>query len=223
MTRLHARCLFSKPLIPLLGMRPGPRAIPFIPLLCACLLVTSAQCASSHDSALSIKLHESVAVSSPVITIGLLAEIAGPRETVNRIKQLALGASPLPGRSRRISRGYIKMRLRAAGIDPDKIAFTGPDYVLISRLSSPKTAKNAPQTAPKPPSTASNHTPHLPPDIRRGQVLVVKARYGLVEVTAEAVAMESGRVGEVIRVQVRGGRGRVLVRLTGPHSAEVVR
>jgi hypothetical protein len=168
--------------------------------------------------ALAIFLPNQKVVSAPLLRLGDLAVLSGPEELVERCGALVVGQAPLPGRSRAVTRGYLKMRLRAAGLCDRDFEFDGAEVVQVERAGS-AAGSGAGAVAPTP------RPPGSPPDLAvgRGEALLVRACFGLVEVRAEATALEPGRVGETIWAQIKGGRQKILVRVTGPHTAEVSR
>lgn len=206
----------------------------FVSALSLCYLVavaTASPGASTGEAAsgasthvVHVRLHGRVVVRQGTVVVSTLADIRGPKVEVERVGQIVVGPAPLPGRQRKISRGYIKIRIRAAGIDADHIAFEGPDEVVVVGAHDSGGAEHSHQGPHRSPGDVSVRTKgKAKPLVRRGQPLVVRARYGMVEVRAEAVAMEDGWLGDVVRVQVRQGRARILVRLVGPRIAEVLR
>ncbi|MCD6352101.1 MAG: flagella basal body P-ring formation protein FlgA [Armatimonadetes bacterium] len=181
------------------------------------------------SAALVVKLREEVRPQGPTLLLGALAEIEGPEERVRALEGVVLGRTPIAGHSRRISRGYVKLRLRAAGFGCDAIRFEGAQEVLVhgpERPSSPPRPSSLRRPTPgrqaQPSPDARQSDDLLPIIVKRGQLLRVHVQYGPVEVTAEGRAEEEGRLGDIIQARVGAARHKILVRLTGPGSAEVV-
>ncbi|NMA70732.1 MAG: hypothetical protein GX961_02295, partial [Firmicutes bacterium] len=90
--------------------------------------------ASSEEPAIPegparVILPEVVEVPGGTVTLGDVAQIEGPPELVDRLAQVPVGAAPLPGRSRWLATGYLAVRFRQAGIDPDQVVVDGPERV----------------------------------------------------------------------------------------------
>src|SRR5690606_9429360 len=92
-------------------------------------------------------LPEVVEVPGGTVTLGDVAQIEGPPELVDRLAQVPVGAAPLPGRSRWLATGYLAVRFRQAGIDPDQVVVDGPERVQLVTPAAP--ASTAP-TSPAP-------------------------------------------------------------------------
>lgn len=76
-----------------------------------------------------VVLKEKVVVDGGNITLGKIGEFRGiDPSKVERIKDLVIGTSPLPGRERLISLDYVKTRLMAICND---IRVEGPDKILV--------------------------------------------------------------------------------------------
>ncbi|MBC7286516.1 MAG: flagella basal body P-ring formation protein FlgA [Armatimonadetes bacterium] len=175
---------------------------------------------------LRIRLLECATVAEGQIRLGQVAEVQGTDEKAAAIREIELGQAPLPGRKRSVTCGYIKMRMRAAGIDLSSVVFSGPEEVLVIRAPEDKNGgeeKPAPTVngAVKDPGPDGNRHQKRNLAVRRGDELMVHVECGLVRVTALGRAMDEGEVGDVVRVQVLQGK-RVLVRLTGVREGEVL-
>ncbi len=221
MPQLAASCMFSSLLVAATGVVP----------------TTQADDAPTRQ-AIRIVLHDQAPVTGPLVTLADLGRIEGVGERVAAIGAVVVGRAPLAGRSRGISRGYVKMRLRAAGLPLDDVEFGGAEEVLVSTPAALRACGGDGPTAradrgelsdPGGRSEPTGSRRLVPPRaeealvVSRGQPLVIRARYGLVEVRAEAKAQEAGRVGDVVPVQLSTGGSRILVRITGPGLAEVMR
>ena len=232
----------------LFGRRTGRYLLlaSIVPLIVVHSFAADSPKSSSEDHSTSsaqsvITLKKSARVTSPRITLSQVAEISAPPELVAKIGAIDIGRTPLPGRGRFITRGYIKIRLRAAGIDPDAFIFEGPEAVEVLgpqlQLQPQPRPRSVPDDSLSAPNSSSGSTRELlrgqggrravnePKKrlivVRRGEEVFVCASYGLVTVTAMGRALEDGAVGDVIKVQVVRGR-RLLARITGPHQAEVI-
>jgi hypothetical protein len=228
------------------------------------LAFTSLCHAEDTGDGVRVSLRERAVATGKVLLLGDLARVEGPEEKVCAIQSVTIGLAPVAGRSRRITLGYVKMRLRAEGVEPEQLVFEGPSEVVVStpavppRLSAPRggeaddlqwrfrTTTRGSETQGLPTATSvtgctvatsseageeawglfSGDKEGLcaPMAVERGQPLVVRCQYGLVQVRAEAVAQQPGRLGDVVEVQLRtNSRQKILVRIIGPGLGEVLR
>lgn len=158
------------------------------------------------------------AAAGQAVTLGDVAALKGPKDLVARAAAIDLGRAPLPGNSRTISRGYLKIRLRAVGVEDSDFSFDGADRVELFAPATDPAARATPKAAD---ASGAAPSPAAPPIIHRGDTILLRVCFGLVEVRTEAIAMEDGRLGDMIRVQVASGWQRVIARVTGPRTAEV--
>ncbi len=101
-----------------------------------CLLVSMAAHSALADTGVeipTIALRETAEVSAPTITLGDIAQITAPEESTGTLGAVVIGPSPLPGLSRSITIGYIKVRLRQNALDPNRMTFGDVDEVTVVR------------------------------------------------------------------------------------------
>src|SRR5208283_4451954 len=89
-----------------------------------------------------------------------------------QLAAVTIGPSPLPGDSRQVSAGYVKLRLRREGIDLAGIEVKG-DSVRVSRIGGGKPAK---RLAAK--DIAGQTAPEEAPVVRRSEAVEVIVRVG---------------------------------------------
>ena len=103
------------------------------------LLIAAALCGvvpatgAPEEGACQVTLRETATVSGGVITLGDIVDLAG--SAPEGMAELPLGNAPWPGRSRRISRAIVKVRLVSAGFDADSLEFLGGEACLVQRES----------------------------------------------------------------------------------------
>ena len=96
------------------------------------VLLATGCCRVAVGDPATVELRESVLIEGEGITLGQLAEIT-PQERAEELGAVKIGPAPLPGDSRRLTAGYLKMRLRHGGVACDEIAFTGAECVEVRR------------------------------------------------------------------------------------------
>lgn len=85
----------------------------------------------AEEERVSITLPASVSVEGSQLLLGEIAELSGPAELVEKLAQINAGAAPIPGSSRRLTRGHIEIRLRRAGVDLNLVDFQGAEAVQV--------------------------------------------------------------------------------------------
>ena len=86
------------------------------------------------ESITSINVYEKTTVEKDEILLGEIAGIESEDHVVIRkLKNIIIGRSPLPGKSRYIGRKYIKLRLKQRDIDLSKLTLQIPEKIKVSR------------------------------------------------------------------------------------------
>ncbi len=169
----------------------------------------------AHAQAATISLRERVSVEGDAITLGQLAEIA-PEDLAETLGAVEVGPAPLPGDSRLLTAGYLKIRLRSAGFACSEIAFTGAERVEVRRAS-----VAASQEA-EPPSEAAAPPPAPQPLIvPRGTRLRLTVSCGAVSIATEATLLEDAAVGARAAMRVEQTRETVVAQIVHPTEAQV--
>jgi len=151
-----------------------------------------------------IKLRESVEIGAKRIQLGALAEVTAPAEEAEALAALDMGPAPLPGRSRVLSLGYVKMRMRRWGLDPGAARFTGSPEVRVS--CAPPAGPSAEPIVHEGASEATPATPPTPPVVKCGARVQLAVIRGAVCILAEATTLEDGVVGRPVRMRVEQTR-----------------
>lgn len=95
------------------------------------LLVVLAQTAPPPGPRIALRREAQVASSD--VRLADIAEITAASEAADAIGAVVIGPAPLPGLSRSIRLGYVKVRLRQNGFDPDDMAFGDVREVIVRR------------------------------------------------------------------------------------------
>ena len=104
-------------------------------ITCGVLLAVGLIAALAAEVAV-IELKSRIEVNSDSVYLKDLAKIgtSDPLEQEN-LGNIVVVRAPLPGKSRRIKRPYIELKLRQHEIDPARVRFEGPSEVLVGRGS----------------------------------------------------------------------------------------
>lgn len=172
-----------------------------IPLLtCLCLL---------GQAPTTLALRPQVTVNGPEVRLGEAATLTAPADLAARLAAVSLGSAPVYGTTRVISAGYVRLRLRHAGLDPEGMTITG-EFVAVQRAAAGTGA--APTTAPETPALATGEKPV----VRRGEGVTVQAICGGVTVTLEGRAGQDAAVGQTITVYLPRTSRTVEARVIAP-------
>lgn len=90
----------------------------------------------TDESVLRLRIEAEVSVRAERFRLGDIATIEGGAPAQReRLAQIELGASPLPGQNRRFTRQQLLTRLRQHSIDPRTVQIEMPDTVRITRTA----------------------------------------------------------------------------------------
>ena len=103
-------------------------------LLVLGLLILAIPGSPYADSITSISVYVKTTVEKDEILLGKIAGIEGEDDVlIRKLKNVVIGRSPLPGKSRYIGRDYIKLRLKQNDIDLPRLALQIPEKIKVSR------------------------------------------------------------------------------------------
>ncbi len=84
----------------------------------------------------SISIKSPVEIGKPVISLGDIATFSGISEdVVEGLFDIEVGKAPPPGQTRTLSLAIVRIRLRQAGYEPDKVTISGPVTIVVSTRS----------------------------------------------------------------------------------------
>ncbi len=172
----------------------------------------------ADDVSATVKLRESTCVEGERIVLADLAEIT-PAEQSERLGAVDVGPSPLPGDSRRLSAGYLKMRLRRGGVSCDDLAITGAGSVEVRRASPPPTQRGAEGEVEAADPPGARHPAPRAVEVDRGTRLRLTVICGAVTVGAEATLLEDAVVGGRAKMRVEQTRETVTAQIEQPGRA----
>lgn len=184
------------------------------------LTVMAMTLAMSVTHSATVELAESAQIVGGSIELGAVAIISGSNEEVAGLAGLDLGPAPLPGQSRVLSLGYLKMRLRRWGVNASEIAFTGAGQV---RVSSPAivVAVATENTQPVTQTGVAQTLAPPPVIVKRGSMVRLRVTCGAVSVVAGATTLEDAAVGAAVKMRVAQTRQTVWAVLTSQTEANL--
>ncbi len=168
--------------------------------MAALVCLTAAGLASA---ATIIELSDTACIASDRIELGALATVTAPEQARERLQDLDMGPAPLAGRSRILTLGYLKMRIRRWGFAPEAMTFTGSEQVEVSRAAQPAPGVQAVAGEPSPESPLPAPAPAT---VKRGARVQLAVECGAVRILAEATTLEDGLVGQPVRMRVEQTR-----------------
>jgi flagella basal body P-ring formation protein FlgA len=103
-------------------------------LLLTVILLGGAGVAAVAQTPVRVDVRANSGVDQDMIALGDIAVVSGSDlALVRRLKAVTVGRSPLPGSSRNLTEGEVRVRLKQAQIDTDRIHLTVPATVNITR------------------------------------------------------------------------------------------
>ncbi len=185
--------------------------------------------AACRAGPVTVLLREEAVVAVGPVTLGQLADIEADTEASPEIAAVIIGSSPLPGRERRISAGYIRMRMARAGVSGDTAKLGGAAAVVVR-------VKSAEAVSPRDAATAkANGRRGIPPvgrdpttatageawSCKRGQRVQIRVLCGNIVVLTSGQLLENAAAWESVMARVGSTGGRVCGVLSGPRELTV--
>ena len=167
---------------------------------------------------ISVDLRESVRVDGEGISLAEIAEIT-PAEHAEELGAIRIGPAPLPGDSRRLSRGYLKIRLRRAGVACGEITFGGADAVEVRRAPPAVTQRQAQGEVEAAGPFCARHPDPPAATVDRGTRVRLTVICGAVSIGAEATLLEDAVVGGRAKMRVEQTRETVVAQIVQPSEA----
>lgn len=192
----------------LLGEGLPPRTAHATPMKHALLLLL-ALAAPAHSAPVHVSLHATAAGPSAggFLTLAQIADLSGGTKAERaRMAAVPVGRSPLPGETRLLTWGDVSLKLRQAGLHPERdavlegakqVAVAGTETAPPAVLPAPAPSESAPFQAAAPSAARAIA-------IHRSDAITIVVRQGDLLVTAKGVAREPGSVGQIIRVHRDG-------------------
>ena len=158
----------------------------------------------------SVEVHPTATATADYFLLGDLATVRCSDKALSaRLSAIVLGHAPIPGSTRPLTAGDIRLKLRQGGIDPETVTFTGSDTVVISAVSSPASPTDASD-----PAKAADGSKPADSLIHAGDGVNLVFESSGVVITARVTAITGGAAGSQISVRREGSdralRGTVL-------------
>ncbi|MCE5219223.1 hypothetical protein LLH03_19580 [bacterium] len=186
-------------------------------LTLALLIAASWAWAQPAPAPQSISFRTETEVVGEAATLGELATLEPP-EAATGLASLVVAAALSPGQSRSLTAGYLRLRLRHAGLDLTSVQVTCPERVTVSRkaVAAPPTAETKARTTPAAQVPASQV-------LRPGARVTLLVRAGGLTVQTPGECMETCVALGTGRFRVIETRATVYARVLDATSAEVIR
>lgn len=196
--------------------------------------------AMAKPSVQSVELKASATVAGGTVTLGDIA-VLQPAEA--GAAAIEIGPAPLPGASRELAVGYVRLRMRKAGVDLKSVSFTGAEKVAVTRealqtagaeavvdpvVDVPASAAGgevaATPAAPSRPSAPRPAALAQPREtVQRGSIFRLTLRSGGLSVDALGELLNPCAVGQIGKFRVNETRAMVAAMLVSDNTAEVIR
>ena len=103
-------------------------------VICCAIFMTGMLPRFSEAGLISIRGLEKAEINSDVIHLGHIAKIRGDDPAlVQRLKRIVIASAPLPGKSRHLNEGSIRLRLKQEKIDLSQIRLAAPKGIEVIR------------------------------------------------------------------------------------------
>jgi hypothetical protein len=166
----------------------------------------------------SVSLHPSASVLGDTFSLGDIATITSTDTAFRaRLMSAPMGRAPLAGLSRDFNEGDVSLKLRQAGIDPERLSISGPSDILVvgaGGLSPTMVVLPVPMAAAAAATKgvqAVSTLPAVPKGIlvhRGDKITLVYESTGL-SISADVTATSDGAAGDTVSLQ-RDGAARSL-------------
>ena len=81
----------------------------------------------------TVRIAPEAVVRTDEISLGDIAAVEGDEALARRLRQVKLGAAPLPGGRQQIDPGYLRLRLGDLRLDPSRVLLSVPERVVVTR------------------------------------------------------------------------------------------
>ena len=193
-------------------------------------LATPSSMATVAVSKASVKvvLHDTATViadDNGFFTLGEISDISGGTpELRDKLNNVEVGRAPLDSYSRHLELGDVALKLRQAGIDPNRdLKLTGAENIVVSTAGRQITVKpnaTAPST-PGPAASTQSTAPAQPIVVKKGDPITIVLQDGSLTVTALGQSRENGAVGDTIHVHRDGVITDILAQVLDGHTVQM--
>jgi flagella basal body P-ring formation protein FlgA len=195
-------------------------------------------------SGTEVRLRSSVVCTTSVIRVGDVAEVLGETNVGSAILDVALCPAPAAGQQRTLTQEEIRQLLTLSGLERKVCTVTGSESVVVSRSATasgtrarqPLIASGVRQAIFEADASAANPSRPIkqgpkeipvpaeasaPPLVERGATVTVSARAAGVRITTSGKALEAGKAGDSINVELADSKQRILATVVGVQTVQV--
>lgn len=141
-----------------------------------------------------ITLKDKVKVKGNCIYLGeIVKDIKAEKKLKGKLYRIKIGASPLPGKSRRLNKDYIMVRLYQNGLYPGQVLIKGKNEIVVLREAQDLSLSGKNYS----PSAGVEDNPVI---IRQGNLVNLIVEDKNIKIITRGKALNSGRKGDKIRV-----------------------
>jgi hypothetical protein len=208
------------------------------------LLALSVAGITADVAAAEVRLRPTASCSSSVIRLADVAEvIASDSRLGQALADVMLCPAPPAGEERTLSANDVRQMLSLSGVEQRDFRMQGSETVTVRfqaiaglapanrpvmvygvRQAVFAEERHAATVRPAPAivkPAQSSSKPAIPPLVERGATVTVIARAAGVRITSSGKALEAGREGEAINVELADDKQRLLATVTGPQTVEI--
>jgi flagella basal body P-ring formation protein FlgA len=195
-------------------------------------------------SAVEVRLRSTASSTSRIIRLSDVAEVLGEAEIATALADVALCPAPAAGHERTLTQAEVRGLLLLSGLERNDCVVTGSESVTVAGSTSaaagarprqPLIASGVRQaifeadpsaSASRPVKPVSKEGPappaaNAPPLVERGATVTVNARTAGVRITTSGKALEAGKAGDSINVELADSKQRILATVVGVQAVEV--
>jgi flagella basal body P-ring formation protein FlgA len=195
-------------------------------------------------SAVEIRLRSTATSGSSIVRLADVAEVIGEPQVASALTDVPLCPAPAAGQERKLSQEDVRQLLTLSGLERSDCVVTGSDFVALTGSSRAASglptrrpliasgvrqavfeadinAKQRPQRAKPMPPVIEPPAPAAVPLVERNATVSVSARTAGVRISTSGKALEAGKAGDTINVELADSKQRILATITGPQAVEV--
>jgi flagella basal body P-ring formation protein FlgA len=201
--------------------------------------------ASTAPDAAEVRLRPTASCSSPIVRLTDIADVvAGDPRLAQALADIALCPAPNVGTERTLTQHDVRQLLAWSGVERGDCRVCGSEAVTLTvetalaattgkrpflatgvRQALFTDAQDATRVAVRPAaamqSTPLPKPPAAAPLVERGGSVTVIAKAAGIRITAAGKALETGREGDTVNVELADSKQRVLGRVSGPQTVEL--
>jgi len=179
-------------------------------------------------ASVKVVLHDTATVMADdngFFTLGEISDISGGTpELRDKLGNVEVGRAPLDSYTRHLELGDVALKLRQAGIDPNRdLKLTGAENIVVSTAAKQVTVKSTP--APSKSTTASTASQAASQStqvvIKRNDPVTIVLQDGNLTVTALGQSRDNGAVGDMIHAHRDGIVTDILAQVVDNHTVQM--